>query len=85
MKITVAIPCYRSAKTLPIVVERIKKTVRQEQGYEYQIVLVNDCSPDNTFEVIKGLCADDKNIVGVNLARNWGQAHARMAAIPYIE
>lgn len=85
MKITVAIPCYRSAKTLPIVVDRIKKTVQAEKGYDYQIVLVNDCSPDDTFEVIKKLCAADKNIVGVNLARNWGQAHARMAAIPYIE
>lgn len=86
MKITVAIPCYRSAKTLPIVVDRIRKAVAaEEKKYEYQIVLVNDCSPDNTFEVIRELCKEDKNIVGVNLSRNWGQAHARFAAIPYIE
>lgn len=85
MKITVAIPCYRSAKTLPIVVDRIRKAVAAEENYEYQIVLVNDCSPDHTFDVIRELCSEDKNIVGVNLSRNWGQAHARFAAIPYIE
>ena len=48
MKITVSIPCYRSAKTLPYVVEQIKKTVAQRPSYSYQIILVNDCSPDNT-------------------------------------
>ena len=85
MKITVAIPCYRSAKTLPVVVSRIKQAVQAEEGYEYQIVLVNDCSPDNTFEVIRQLCSEDPNIVGVNMSRNFGQAHARFAAIPYIE
>lgn len=85
MKITVAIPCYRSAKTLPIVVEKIKNTITSVKGYEYQIVLVNDCSPDNTFEVIQRLCEEDNNIVGVNLARNWGQATARIATVPYIE
>ncbi len=85
MKITVAIPCYRSEKTLPIVVRRIKETITSRQGYEYQIVLVNDCSPDGTYEEIKKLCKEDKNIVGVNLSRNWGQAHARIASIPYIQ
>ena len=52
MKITVSIPCYRSAKTLPYVVEQIKKTVAQRPSYSYQIILVNDCSPDNTFDVV---------------------------------
>lgn len=85
MKITIVIPCYRSEKTLPIVVKRIKETVSKEEGYQYQIILVNDCAPDNTFGVIKELCAEDKNIIGVNLTRNWGQAHARMAGIPFIE
>ncbi len=85
MKVTIAIPCYRSAKTLPFVVKRIRETIQSEKNYEYQIILVNDCSPDNTFEMIRELCEEDKAIVGVNLTKNWGQAHARFAAIPYIE
>ncbi len=85
MKITVSIPCYRSAKTLPTVVSQIRTTIAMHLGYTYQIILVNDCSPDQTFEVIKQLCQEDENIVGINLSRNWGQATARMASIPYIK
>lgn len=85
MKITVAIPCYRSAKTLPIVVEKIREAIRSREGNDYQIVLVNDCSPDNTYEIIKELCAEDDRITGVDLSRNWGQATARIASIPYIQ
>lgn len=51
---------------------------------DYQIVLVNDGSPkDNTFEVIRELCAADPRITGVNLSRNYGQASAKLAALPY--
>ncbi len=85
MKITVAIPCYCSAKTLPYVIPKIKETISNRIENEYQIILVNDNSPDNTFEVIRSLCADDTNIIGIDLSRNWGQATARMAAIPYID
>lgn len=85
MKITVSIPCYRSAKTLPTIASQIRSIIAKHPGYTYQIIFVNDCSPDETFEVIKQLCLEDENIVGIDLSRNWGQATARMASIPYIE
>ena len=47
--------------------------------YEWEFVLVNDCSPDNTFEVIKNLCAAYSNVIGINLARNFGQHAALMS------
>lgn len=84
MKITVAIPCYRSAKTLPYVVSKIKETVAERPENDYQIILVNDHSPDNTFDVISEICSQDTQIIGIDLSRNWGQASARMACIPYI-
>lgn len=81
--ISFVIPCYRSELTLPNVVKEIKETVQElkEQGkaYDYEIVLVNDCSPDDTFSVIRELCREDKKIKGVNLARNFGQHAALMA------
>ena len=52
-KISFVIPCYRSEKTLPGVVEEINRTMEQISRYEYEIVLVNDCSPDNTFGTIQ--------------------------------
>ena len=83
MVISVCIPCYRSAKTLPKVVAAIREEFAKHEGYEYQIVLVNDGSPDNTFEVITRLCEEDKNIIGMNLSRNHGQASAKIAALRY--
>ena len=75
-KISFVIPCYRSEKTIGTVVEEIRKTMR---GREYEIILVNDCSPDGTISAIKALAAADKRITGVDLARNFGQHAALMA------
>lgn len=85
MLISVTIPCYRSAKTLPEVVEKIKEAFVPRKGFDYQIILANDGSPDNTFEVIKELCREDSKIIGVNLSRNYGQAIAKYAALSYAE
>jgi len=45
----------------------------------YEIILVNDASPDNTFDVIRELCSADSNITGINLNENFGQHAALMA------
>ena len=52
--------------------------------YSHEIILVNDCSPDDTFEVIRDICAGRKDITGVNLARNFGQHAALMAGFHYV-
>ncbi len=80
-KLSFVIPCYRSEKTLPHVVREIQEKMREMDRYEYEIVLVNDCSPDNTFEVIRALCMENKNIIGIDLARNFGQHAALMAGL----
>lgn len=80
--ISFIIPCYRSEKTIGVVVDGIKKTV--QRIYNYKIILVNDGSPDDVFDIIVELCKDDTNIIGINLSRNFGQQAARMAAIPYV-
>ena len=78
-KVSFVIPCYNSSKTLGNVIAEIKDTMKTLKQYEYEIILVNDCSPDNTFEVIEKLCEENKNICGVNLAKNFGQHGALMA------
>ncbi len=80
--VTVVIPCYRSNDYMPKVVSGIQHVFN---GQEYQIILVCDGSPDNTFLTIKDLAEKDKNIIGINLSRNFGQTSARYAAIPYIK
>lgn len=54
----------------------IKETIIEEA---YEIILVNDASPDNTFDVVRELCSADSNIIGVNLNENFGQHAALMA------
>ncbi|MDO5138041.1 MAG: glycosyltransferase [Oscillospiraceae bacterium] len=83
MIVSVVIPCYRSELTIRTVVGEIKDTVSEREGWDYQIVLVNDCSPDNTFYVIKELCSEDRKIIGVDMSRNFGQETAIVAGLGY--
>ncbi len=82
--ISFIIPCYRSALTICKVVGDIVGQFAGRSGWEYQIVLVCDGSPDDTFSVIRELCSHDSKIIGLNLSRNFGQQSARMAALPYV-
>ncbi len=82
-KISYIIPCYRSEKTLEAVVNEIRDTMVNLYQYTYEIILVNDCSPDNTFAVIRKLCAENKNIIGLDHAKNFGQHAALMAGFHF--
>lgn len=83
MLVSICIPCYKSHNTIEKVVAEIKSQFALYDQYDYQIVLVNDGSPDNTFEVISKLCEEDENIIGIDLAKNFGQTSAKMAALNY--
>ena len=85
MLISIAIPCYKSEKTIENVVNEIRDTINKDGRYDYQIILVNDYPFDNTFSVIQRLCAEDPKIVGVNLSRNFGQTSAKLAALSYVK
>nr|GGG68089.1 glucosyl transferase [Virgibacillus oceani] len=52
---------------------------------QLEIILVNDASPDNAWEIIKQLSVDDKRIRGIDLARNFGQHHAITAGLDYAD
>lgn len=77
--ISYVIPCYKSEQTLGGVVEEIRTAMSKLTEYAYEIILVNDGSPDGTFSVIKKLCEEDSKIKGINFARNFGQHAALMA------
>ena len=78
-KISFVIPCYGSETTIEIVVSEIIETLRQRPQYDYEIVLVNDCSPDHVWERIRVLALGNSHITGINLAKNFGQHAALMA------
>lgn len=78
------IPCYRSEKTITGVVEEVKNTVAQRRDYHYEIILVDDCSPDRVYSVIEGLCAADSRVRGVSLAKNAGQHAAILTGLSVV-
>ena len=80
-KVSFVIPCYRSALTIRAVADEVDSAMAELPEYEHEIILVNDCSPDNTFEVISELALQRGHITAVDLARNFGQHAALMAGM----
>lgn len=78
--VSFVIPCYRSEHTLPHVVKEIQDTM-SKLSYAYDVILVNDCSPDDTWKTIQRLCTENDNITGINFAKNFGQHAALMAGM----
>lgn len=83
--ISFVIPCYRSEHTLKYVLTEIEVKMEEmnkiEQQYNYEIILVNDCSPDNTFEVISKICNEKSYVRGISFSKNFGQHAALMAGL----
>lgn len=79
--VSIVIPCYRSEKTVENVVEELKETFKQRQEISYEIILVNDNSPDGVWNVIRDIVRRNTNIRGVSLAKNFGQHAAIMAGL----
>lgn len=83
-KISFVIPCYRSEHTIGGVVDEITSTVTAHGGYDYEIILVNDNSPDKVMDVISSLSEKDPHVKGLDLSRNFGQHSAIMAGFTYL-
>lgn len=81
--ISYVIPCYGSEKTIRGVVQEIQNLYPNKYGDSYEIILVNDSSPDNVIDVIQALVNENDNIIGVDLARNFGQHAALFAGYSY--
>lgn len=83
--ISFVIPCYNSTYTLDAVVAEIEETMTGSlPDNDFEIILVNDCSPDGTtYNKIKEIANKKGFVKGVNLARNFGQPSAVMAALHF--
>ena len=83
--VSFVIPCYRSAHTIRGVVDELRGAMAKLPDYDYEIILVNDSSPDDTFEVLRGLAEADARITAVDLAKNFGQHAAIMSGLRHAE
>ncbi len=83
-KISFVIPCYHSEHTIGGVVDEIVSTVTAHGGYDYEIILINDNSPDNVMDTITELSKANPRVKGLELSRNFGQHSAIMAGFTYL-
>jgi len=74
--ISIVVPVYNSEECIQALVGRVDECL---DGVEYELVLVNDCSPDKSWEEIKKAVQANESVVGINLRRNSGQDNAIMA------
>ena len=84
MILSIVSPIYKGEKMLDELVRRITASVTPITD-EYEIILVNDQSPDDSWNVIKRICKKDKHVKGVNLSRNFGQHYAISAGLSLVQ
>lgn len=82
MEISVVVPVYGCRAALIPLYERLTKTL-QTITESYEIILVDDHCPQNSWLDIKKLCDQDKKVVGIKMARNFGQIKAITAGLDY--
>lgn len=73
--ISAIIACYKDAQAIPEMHERITK-VMQKLKIDYEIIFVNDCSPDNSEEIIAEISKRDWRVMGISHSRNFGSQAA---------
>jgi dolichol-phosphate mannosyltransferase/undecaprenyl-phosphate 4-deoxy-4-formamido-L-arabinose transferase len=80
VEISVIIPCYNSSATLPVLTGRLS-AVFSENQLDYEVILVNDSSKDDTWNTIRREVENNPGIIGINLAANAGQELATLCGL----
>lgn len=82
-KISFVIPCYGSENTINHVVSEIRETLSERPEFSFEIIAVNDCSPDRVYEKLVVLAAEDHRVKVINFAKNMNRPGAVMAGLNY--
>ena len=82
MKITIISPVYRAKKIIPELIKRIEDSI-QTITQDYEIILVEDACPENSWEVIEQACGNNHKVKGIKLSRNFGQHYAITAGLDH--
>lgn len=80
--ISIVTPAYRCAECLPELYRRLRESL-EALDPNFEIIVVNDASPSNDWEIIRQLAAADPRLKGINFSRNFGQHHAITAGVDH--
>lgn len=78
--LSIVVPVYNSERCLVALYGAVAEALEPE-GISFDLILVNDCSPDSSWKIIESLCGIDSRVVGVDLRRNFGQDNAILTGL----
>jgi dolichol-phosphate mannosyltransferase len=81
--LSIVIPVFRAENILPVLCERLTASLRT-LNVQYEIVLIDDRSPDNSWEVMRRMTVLYPTITAVRLSRNFGQHYALTAGLDFV-
>ena len=84
-KVSIVIGLYNSEKTIRAVLEEIDSVFSENQKYEYEVILVDDYSPDGVYALVKELAKKEPRIKVIHLSQNAGQTNAVLEGYRYAE
>ena len=73
--VSAIVACYKDGQAIPFMYERLK-AVFTKLNIGHEIIFVNDCSPDETQDVIQAISARDRHVIGITHSRNFGSQAA---------
>ena len=73
--VSAVVACYKDNQAIPIMYERLVATFLK-LNVDFEIIFVNDCSPDDTEEVIRAISRNDRRVIGISHSRNFGSQSA---------
>ncbi len=82
-KISILVPCYNEEKSLPLLHERLGALMDGMPQYDWEVVMVNDGSRDDTLAVMRSLHAADPRMCYIDLSRNFGKERAMLAGFDH--
>lgn len=85
MKLSIVATLYQSASYISEFCSRASAVARQIVGEDFEIVLVNDGSPDDSLDIAVGLCETDTHVIVVDLSRNFGHHKAMMTGLMHAQ
>jgi dolichol-phosphate mannosyltransferase len=80
MKISCVIACYKDEQAIPVMYERIVNTFKKIEA-DYEIIFVNDSSPDDSINIIRKISSQDTRVIGINHRRNFGSQSAFLSGM----
>ena len=83
-KISILVPCYNEQESLPLLYDELLKLMNNNSQYDWEILLVNDGSKDDTLNIMKELRSKDQRINFIDLSRNFGKERAMLAGFDYV-